>query len=78
MVYRLVHERGVSQSEVSKRLGISRAAISQYLSRKRGWDEAALPRDLDDVIERWVCAVDSGTGTITICDVCRSAGQPKR
>ncbi len=29
MVYRLVNERGISQSEVSKRLGISRAAISQ-------------------------------------------------
>jgi len=78
MVYRLVRQRGVSQSEVSKRLGISRAAISQYLSRKRGWDEAALPDDLEDVIEKWVCAVDSGKGTITICDVCRSAGRSQK
>ncbi|MDN7024923.1 helix-turn-helix domain-containing protein [Methanoculleus sp. FWC-SCC1] len=74
MVYRLVHERGISQSEVSKRLGISRAAISQYMSRKRGNTKADFSGDLDAVIERWVSAVDSGTGTITICDVCRMAG----
>jgi uncharacterized protein len=74
MVYRLVNERGISQSEVSKRLGISRAAISQYMSRKRGFTRDDLSGELDAVIEQWVSAVDSGEGTITICDVCRSAG----
>ncbi|MDK2889946.1 MAG: uncharacterized protein PWR21_578 [Methanoculleus sp.] len=73
MVYRLVNERGISQSEASKRLGISRAAISQYMSRKRGFNRENFPGDLDMVIERWVSAVASGEGTITICDVCRSA-----
>jgi len=73
MVYRLVSERGISQSEASKRLGISRAAISQYMSRKRGFNRENFPGDLDMVIERWVSAVASGEGTITICDVCRSA-----
>lgn len=74
MVYRLVNERGISQSEVSKRLGISRAAISQYMSRKRGSSREDLPDNLEQVIERWVSAVASGEGAITICDVCRSAG----
>jgi predicted transcriptional regulator len=74
MVYRLVNERGISQSEVSKRLGISRAAISQYMSRKRGFTREDLSDDLDAVIEQWVSAVASGEGMITICDVCRSAG----
>jgi uncharacterized protein len=74
MVYRLVNERGISQSEVSKRLGISRAAISQYMSRKRGFTRDELSGELDAVIEQWVSAVDSGEGMITICDVCRSAG----
>ena len=78
MVYRLVHERGISQSEVSKRLGISRAAISQYMSRKRGFIREDLSDDLDAVIEKWVSAVDSGEGTITICDVCRSAGHSEK
>ena len=36
MVCRLVHQQGVPQTEVARRLGISRAAISQYVSRKRG------------------------------------------
>ncbi|MDD4567451.1 Helix-turn-helix [Methanoculleus chikugoensis] len=73
MVYRLVNERGITQSEASKRLGISRAAISQYMSRKRGFNREVLPDNLESVIERWVSAVASGEGTITICDVCRSA-----
>ncbi len=73
MVYRLVNERGISQSEVSKRLGISRAAISQYMSRKRGYSQADFSGELDEIIDRWVAAVDSGEGVITICDVCRSA-----
>jgi len=72
MVYRLVSERG-SQSEVSKRLGISRAAVSQYMSRKRGFARQDFPGELNQVIERWVAAVASGEGTITICDVWRSA-----
>ncbi len=74
LVYRLVHDRGISQSEVSKRLGISRAAISQYMSRKRGNTRADFSGDLDAIIEKWVSAVDSGNGTFTICDVCRMAG----
>ena len=73
MVYRLVSERGISQSEASKRLGISRAAISQYMSRKRGFTRQDFPGDLEVVIERWVSAIVSGEGTITICDVCHSA-----
>ncbi len=78
MVYRLVNERGITQSEASKRLGVSRAAISQYMSRKRGFAGQVFSEDLDRVIERWVSAVASGEGTITICDVCRSAGLPER
>jgi predicted transcriptional regulator len=78
MVYRLVNERGISQSEASKRLGISRAAVSQYMSRKRGYTRQDFPVDLETVIERWVSAVASGEGTITICDVCRSADLTER
>ena len=73
MLYRLVSERGISQSEASKRLGISRAAVSQYMSRKRGFARQDFPGELNQVIERWVAAVASGEGTITICDNCRSA-----
>jgi len=73
MVYRCVNSEGISQSEVAKRLGISRAAISQYLSRKRGGAEIELTTELDAVIDRWVLAVITGESSITLCDVCRCA-----
>jgi predicted transcriptional regulator len=78
MVYRLVSERGISQSEVSKRLGVSRAAISQYMNRKRGCNREEFPENLDLVIERWVSAVASGKGGITLCDICRSTDPSER
>ena len=36
MVFRLVNNQGFSQSDAAKKLGVSRAAISQYMSKKRG------------------------------------------
>jgi predicted transcriptional regulator len=73
-----VSERGISQSEVSKRLGVSRAAISQYMNRKRGCNREEFPENLDLVIERWVSAVASGKGGITLCDICRSTDPSER
>lgn len=73
MVYRCVTEQGVSQSEIAKRLGVSRAAVCQYLSRKRGGADIEMTLELNAVIDRWVLAVMSGNANITLCDVCRSA-----
>lgn len=71
MVYRLVHHQGVPQSEVARRLGISRAAISQYISKKRGGSEIDLSGELDQMINRWALAVMGEDTAITLCDVCR-------
>lgn len=71
MVYRLVHHQGVPQSEVARRLGISRAAISQYISKKRGGSEIDLSGELDQMINRWALAVMGEDDAITVCDVCR-------
>jgi len=73
MVYRCVNEQGVSQSEIAKRLGVSRAAISQYLSRKRGGAEIEMTTGLNMMIDRWVLAVITGESNITLCDICRCA-----
>lgn len=73
VVYRLVHDRGICQSDVSKLLGISRAATSQYMNKKRGWKAIERSADMDVVIERWVAALATGDGAITICDLCRCA-----
>ncbi|MCP1662917.1 MAG: transcriptional regulator [Methanocalculus sp. MSAO_Arc1] len=79
LVYRLVNGQGVRQSEVSRRLGISRAAISQYLSRKRGSGEIEVSDDMAAMLDRWAFAVmNEEQGNITICDICQCAKKGKR
>jgi predicted transcriptional regulator len=73
MVYRLVQNQGISQSDAAKRLGISRAAISQYMSKKRGDSGIEISDELNAVIDRWTLAVLGQETNITLCDVCRCA-----
>jgi len=73
MVSRLVHERGLSQSEAARRLGLTRAAVSQYVSRKRGGSCVKFSPEVNALIDRWACAVDTGESDINLCDVCRCA-----
>lgn len=72
MVYRLVNNKGMSQSDAAKRLGVTRAAISQYMSKKRG-AEVQLCGDIDGLIDRWAMAVAGENDHITLCDVCKCA-----
>ncbi|MDG6256990.1 MAG: transcriptional regulator [Methanomicrobiaceae archaeon] len=71
LVYRLVKKRGVPQSRVAEWMGLTRAAVSQYLNKKRGSGLGALSDDLDTMLELWAEGVISGDGGITICDVCQ-------
>ncbi|MFA4825689.1 MAG: helix-turn-helix domain-containing protein [Methanoregula sp.] len=73
MVSRLVQKQGLSQSDAAKRLGLTRAAVSQYLSRKRGAGEVVLSTELDSIIDRWALAVVTGESDINLCDVCQCA-----
>jgi predicted transcriptional regulator len=73
MVFRLVQRQGLSQSDAAKRLGVTRAAISQYLSRKRGAGEVQISNELDNIIDRWALAVVTGESDINLCDVCHCA-----
>ena len=73
MVLRLVQKQGLSQSDAAKRLGITRAAVSQYMSRKRGAGEVVLSTELDLIIDRWALAVVTGESDINLCDVCQCA-----
>ncbi|MEI6293642.1 MAG: helix-turn-helix domain-containing protein [Methanomicrobiales archaeon] len=72
MVYRLVNDKGMSQSDAAKRLGVTRAAISQYMSKKRG-AEVQLCGEIDALIDRWAMAVAGEDDQITLCDVCKCA-----
>jgi len=73
MVFRLVQREGLSQSDAAKRLGVTRAAVSQYMSRKRGVSEVQITNDLDSMIDRWALAVLTGESDLNLCDVCQCA-----
>ena len=73
MVSRLIQKQGLSQSDAAKRLGVTRAAVSQYMSRKRGAGEVILSTELDSIIDRWALAVITGESDINLCDVCQCA-----
>lgn len=73
MVFRLVQREGLSQSDAAKRLGVTRAAVSQYMSRKRGVSEVQITNELDSMIDRWALAVVTGESDINLCDVCQCA-----
>lgn len=71
MVCRLMQRQGLSQSDAARRLGMSRAAVSQYVNRKRGDIHFEMSPDLDDLIDRWAEATAGKGETITLCDLCR-------
>ncbi len=73
MVSRLINDHGLSQSEAARRLGVTRAAISQYVNRKRGGSDVRFSSEINLIIDRWARAVDTGESDITLCDVCKCA-----
>ena len=73
MISRLVQKQGLSQSDAAKRVGLTRAAVSQYMSKKRGASEVQISNELDSLIDRWALAVVTGESDINLCDVCQCA-----
>ena len=66
-------KRGISQKEVSKMLGITPPAVSQYVSKKRGYNiefrediRVAIGTLADDLIEKKVDDLVK-----RICEICR-------
>lgn len=66
-------KRGLAQKEVSKLLGITPPVVSQYVSKKRGYNiefgeeiKASISRLADDLLEK---KVDSPVERI--CEICR-------
>jgi len=68
-------KRGISQKEVSRMLGITPPAVSQYLSKKRGYNvefrediRQAIGTLADDLIKEGI----KGTDLVKrICSICR-------
>ena len=66
-------KRGISQKEVSKMLGITPPAVSQYVSKKRGYNiefrediREAIGKLADELIEKKVDDLVK-----RICEICR-------
>ncbi|MEK6959927.1 MAG: helix-turn-helix domain-containing protein [Nanoarchaeota archaeon] len=57
---RCLKKRGVEQKEIAKKLGVTDAAISQYLSDKRGQAEIDFPKDMAPEFEREAKALMDG------------------
>ena len=73
MVSRLIQKQGLSQSDAARKMGVSRAAISQYMSRKRGFSDVTISSELDAIIDRWALAIVTGESDINLCDICQCA-----
>jgi predicted transcriptional regulator len=69
----MVQREGLSQSDAAKRVGVTRAAVSQYMSRKRGVSDVQITNELNSMIDRWALAVVTGESDINLCDVCQCA-----
>ena len=72
----LVKESGLSQREVAFKLDTTEAAISRYISGKRGKSEA-LNKETTDEIMKSVNRLANGNGTSVIEEMCRICGYMK-
>jgi predicted transcriptional regulator len=73
MVTRLVEKQGLSQSDAARKLGVTRAAVCQYISKKRGAGEVQITNELDLMIDRWALAIVTGESDLNLCDICQCA-----
>ncbi|OFV68534.1 MAG: XRE family transcriptional regulator [Candidatus Syntrophoarchaeum caldarius] len=65
-------ESGVSQKEVAAKLGITQAAVSQYLSKKRGSSTELGEEAMNAIRELGDSIIAGDFDLLTgICDICR-------
>jgi len=75
----LIREYGMNQAEVAKRMGVSEAAISQYLSSKRAKmeiDDQGIHASVKTWAKRMLDddSINMATVTCSLCDDVRKAG----
>jgi hypothetical protein len=78
LVYRLVTIKGIPQARAAKFLGMSRAAVSQYLSKKRGLGEYFKGQEMDGIIDIWADGLINGEECFTICEICKCVNKNER
>lgn len=63
--------KGLSQKEIAEKLGVSNAAISQYITDKRGGN-VKLSDEIDEEIEKSANAILNGEDAVKeICRICK-------
>lgn len=76
----LVRSHNMSQAEVARKFGITDAAVSQYLTRKRGGEYSELPcysefqSEIGDAAARIAHGGDVGTEVCRLCLVVKRIG----
>jgi len=70
LVRYLISRYGFSQSKVAAAMGISRAAVSQYVNGKRGYNDVPLSQDMRGVVYNWAEQIAHGTNRTSICEIC--------
>ena len=78
VVSRMVIQKGLSQKKVALYMGLTPAAVCQYVSRKRGCKCLEISEDLNEVIERWTGSLINGDNSVTICDICQCVKKEHR
>jgi predicted transcriptional regulator len=71
---RIMLEDGMPQQQVANRLGLSKAAVSQYVSSKRGKD-VCFPSDIEekikDLAESLAGSLAGNDAVSSLCAVCK-------
>ena len=66
----MIHDFGLSQKETARRLGITPAAVCQYVSRKRGRINIVDELILQEIKTSAQSIIDNGRGSV-ISETCR-------
>ncbi len=67
----LIDEKKVARKVVAQKLGITEAAVCQYLKHKRGGNHKFNEHDLVKIREMAQTIVQSGKGVQSMCVVCK-------
>ncbi len=69
----MIHDFGLSQKETAEKLGITPAAVCQYLSKKRGKVDLTDDGLLEEIKISAKNIIDNGNGTIIpeTCRICK-------
>ena len=73
-------KRGLPQKEISRLLGITPPAVSQYVSKKRGYNivfgeeiKASISQLADDLVDKKIC-----NPVERICEICRTLREDEK